>query len=131
MGKIMRKGRVVILLAGRRSGKKAIIVKSNEDGGKKERRFPHALVCGIERCPRKVTRAMSQTKTERKSRMKPFVKYVNYNHMLPTRFMVKDDFEFRSATTEGKKSVLKELKAKFQERYLQNMGGEKQATADF
>ena len=138
MGKIMRKGRVVILLAGRRSGKKAIIVKSNEDGGKKERRFPHALVCGIERCPRKVTRSMSETKAARKSRMKPFVKYVNYNHMLPTRFMVKDDFEFRSATTEdrmntpeGRKTLVKELKNKFQERYMQNMGGEKQATADF
>merc|ERR1719199_1882861 len=138
MGKIMRKGRVVILLAGRRSGKKAIIVKSNDDGGKKERRFPHALVCGIERCPRKVTRAMSATKAERKSRMKPFVKYVNYNHMLPTRFMIKDDFEFRALATEdkmntaeGKKGLVKELKSKFMERYMQNAGGEKQATADF
>jgi len=31
----MRKGRIVILLAGRRSGKKAVIVKTNDDGGKK------------------------------------------------------------------------------------------------
>ena len=38
----MRKGRVVILLAGRRSGKKAIIVKSNEDGGKKVRNIPNS-----------------------------------------------------------------------------------------
>ena len=81
---------------------------------------------------------MSETKAKRKSRCKPFVKYVNYNHMLPTRFMVKDDFEFRSAATEdrmntpeGRKTLVKELKNKFQERYMQNMGGEKQATADF
>jgi len=30
----MRKGRVVILLAGRRAGKKAIIVKQNDEGKK-------------------------------------------------------------------------------------------------
>merc|ERR1712083_860306 len=137
MGKIMRKGRVVILLAGRRAGKKAIIVKQNDEG-RKDKKFAHALVVGIDRYPRKVTKAMDQKKVDRKSRIKPFVKYVNYNHMLPTRFMVKEDFEFRScatedkmSTAEGRKAVVKELKAKFQERYMQNAGGEKQATADF
>merc|ERR1712166_765107 len=131
MGKIMRKGRVVILLAGRRAGKKAIIVKQNDEG-RKDKKFAHALVCGIERCPRKVTKAMSQTKIERKCRMKPFVKYVNYNHMLPTRFLVKEDFEFHSAVTEdkmataeGRADLKKELKKSFQERYLQNFNGEK------
>jgi len=86
-------------------------------------KFAHALVCGLERCPRKVTKAMSAKKVERKSHMKPFVKYVNYNHMLPTRFMVKQDFEFRSLATEdkmntpeGRKALKKELKDKFQER---------------
>merc|ERR1711935_1193924 len=111
MGKIMRKGRVCILLAGRRAGKKAIIVKQNDEGKKdKNMKFAHALVMGLERCPRKVTKSMSAKKVERKSHMKPFVKYVNYNHMLPTRFMVKEDFE---------------------ERYMQNKAGEQQATADF
>jgi large subunit ribosomal protein L27e len=63
---------------------------------------------------------MTQTKVDRKSRMKPFVKFVNYNHMLPTRFMVKEDFEFRSLATEdkmntpeGRKTLKGELKAKF------------------
>ena len=66
---------------------------------------------------------MSQTKIDRKCRLKPFVKYVNYNHLLPTRFMVKEDFEFRSLATEdkmntaeGRKTLKTELKAKFQER---------------
>ena len=66
---------------------------------------------------------MNAKKIERKSRMKPFVKYVNYNHLLPTRFMVKDDFEFRSAVTEEsmnnaetRKTVLKQLKTDFQAR---------------
>jgi len=55
--------------------------------------------------------------------MKPFVKYVNYNHLLPTRFLVKEDFEFRSTVTEdkmntaeGRADLKKELKKSFQER---------------
>ena len=137
MGKIMKRGRIVILLAGRRAGMKAIIVKQNDDG-KKDKKFAHALVCGIERPPRRVTRAMNAKKIERKSRMKPFVKYVNYNHLLPTRFMVKDDFEFRSTVTEDimanaetRKTVLKQLKNDFQARYMKNEGAEKQANANF
>ena len=137
MGKIMKRGRIVILLAGRRAGKKAIIVKQNDDG-KKDKKFAHALVVGIERSPRRVTRSMNAKKQERKSRMKPFVKYVNYNHLLPTRFMVKDDFEFRSTVTEDimanretRKTVLTQLKTDFQNRYMQNEGAEKQANANF
>merc|ERR1712160_120457 len=137
MGKIMKRGRIVILLAGRRAGKKAIIVKQNDDG-KKDKKFAHALVVGIERSPRRVTRSMNAKNIEHKSRMKPFVKYVNYNHLLPTRFMVKEDFEFRSLATEdkmntpeGRKALKKELKDKFQERYGQHKAGEQQATADF
>merc|ERR1712228_1030318 len=64
MGKIMKKGRVVILLAGRQAGKKAIIIKQNDEG-KKGRKFPHALVAGVERCPRKVTRTMGKKKVEK------------------------------------------------------------------
>merc|ERR1712166_967182 len=111
-----------------------IIVKQNDDG-KKDKKFAHALVCGIERSPRRVTRAMNAKKIERKSRMKPFVKY---NHLLPTRFMVKDDFEFRSTVTEdimnnaeSRKTVLKQLKTDFQARYMKNEGAEKQANANF
>ena len=101
MGKIMKKGRVVILTSGRMAGKKAVIVKNNDDG-KKERKFAHALVVGVERPPRRVTKRMDQKKQDRKSRMKPFVKFVNYNHMMPTRFVLKDDLEFKNVVTEEK-----------------------------
>merc|ERR1711912_183407 len=67
MKKIMKPGRVVILLAGRRAGKKAVIVKQFEDG-KKGRQFPHALVAGVERCPLKVHKG--QSKKEVKSKVK-------------------------------------------------------------
>ena len=49
----MKKGRVVILLAGRRSGKKAIIMKQCDEG-KKNRKFGHALVAGVEAGPKKI-----------------------------------------------------------------------------
>merc|ERR1712154_725304 len=91
MGKIMKKGRVVILLAGRRAGKKAIVIKQIDEG-KKNRKFGHALVAGIERAPKKITKRMGQKRRDRKMRIKPFVKYVNYTHLLATRFLVKEDF---------------------------------------
>jgi hypothetical protein len=39
----MKPGRVVILLAGRHAGKKAIIVKQNDDGKKVNLRIPYSL----------------------------------------------------------------------------------------
>merc|ERR1712083_651054 len=131
-GKIMKKGRVVILLAGRLSGKKAIIIKQNDEAGKK-RKFPHALVAGVERSPRKVTKKMSKKKVERKSTIKPFVKYVNYNHLLATRFIIKDDFDFKNILTDDTMDDPDQRKeAKLQDRYNHPEGpGEKQQMADF
>lgn len=138
MGKIMKKGRVVILTAGRRSGKKAIIIKSIDEG-KKGRKFGHALVAGIERSPKKVTKRMSQKKIDRKTRVKPFVKYVNYTHLLATRFTVKEDFDYTKTVTEEalenpeeRKAMLKSLKSKLEDRYRNPEGaGERQSAADF
>ena len=134
----MKKGRVVILLAGRRAGKKAIIVKQIDEG-RKNRKFGHALVAGVERSPRKVTRRMSQKKIDRKMRVKPFVKFVNYTHLLATRFTVKEDFDFKSIVTEEacetpeeRKAMVKSLKAKLEERAKNPEGaGERQTAADF
>ena len=44
------------------------------------------LVAGIDRYPRKVVRAMSKAKIEKRSKIKPFVKVINFNHIMPTRF---------------------------------------------
>ena len=134
----MKKGRVVILLAGRRAGKKAIIIKQIDEG-KKNRKFGHALVAGIERSPKKITKRMGQKKLDRKMRLKPFVKYVNYTHLLATRFLVKEDFEFKNIVTEEaleapeeRKNMIKALKAKLEERYRNPEGaGERQSAADF
>lgn len=43
-------------------------------------------VAGIDRYPRKVVRAMGKAKLEKRSKIKPFVKVINFNHILPTRY---------------------------------------------
>lgn len=103
----MKPGRVCILLAGRRAGKKAVIVKNFDDGKKGGKPYPHALVAGVERAPLKVHKKMSEKKIARRSKVKPFVKLVNYNHLLPTRFKVTGEFaskgqELKQIVTEDK-----------------------------
>ena len=46
-------GKVVVVLQGRYAGKKAVIVKNNDDGTS-SRNYGHALVCGLSTIPRKV-----------------------------------------------------------------------------
>merc|ERR1712156_466723 len=91
MGKIMKSGKVVLLLSGRYAGRKAVIVKSYDDGTG-DRQYGHALVIGMERYPRPVTKNMSKTKLKRRSKIKPFIKVANYNHMMPTRYSVDINF---------------------------------------
>jgi len=62
----MQPGRVVILLAGRRAGKKAVIVKANDNDKKKGKNFGYALVAGVERYPLKVTKRMVKNKNKMK-----------------------------------------------------------------
>ncbi|KAJ2328734.1 60S ribosomal protein L27B, partial [Coemansia sp. RSA 2702] len=97
MAKFLRGGKVVIILQGRYAGKKAVIVK-NFDEGTPERPYPHALVAGIERYPLKVTRSMTAKKVAARSRVKPFVKVVNYAHLMPTRYSLELE-DIKSAVT--------------------------------
>merc|ERR1712244_86571 len=92
MGKVMKSGKVVLVLGGRFAGKKAVIVK-NYDDGTGEKPYGHALVAGIDRYPRKVTRKMSKKKLKMRSKIKSFVKVLNYNHLMPTRYSVDIPFE--------------------------------------
>merc|ERR1711994_550554 len=84
---------VVLLLSGRYAGRKAVIVKSYDDGTG-DRQYGHALVIGMERYPRPVTKSMSKLKVKRRSKIKPFIKVANYNHMMPTRYSVDTNFTF-------------------------------------
>lgn len=73
MGKIMKSSKVVLVLAGRFAGRKAVIVKSTDEGSA-DKPFGHALVAGIDRYPRKVTKRMSKKKVKSRSKIKPFLK---------------------------------------------------------
>mmetsp|Transcript_13459 Transcript_13459/g.19806 ORF Transcript_13459/g.19806 Transcript_13459/m.19806 type:complete len:146 (+) Transcript_13459:45-482(+) len=120
---IIKAGKVVIVLAGRHAGQKAVVVKTFDDGNS-DKRFAHCLIAGIARGPRKVTRAMSKAKVEKRSKcMKPFVKYVNVRHVFPTRYVV--DLDLKKAVDEAdlveperKIEVKKNLKKVFEDRYL-------------
>ena len=46
-----------------------------------ERPYPHAIVAGIERYPRKVTKGMGKKRIEKRSKVKPFIKVSHRLHM--------------------------------------------------
>ncbi|GAA6084565.1 60S ribosomal protein L27 [Silurus meridionalis] len=122
MGKFMKPGKVVMVLAGRYAGRKAVIVK-NIDDGTADRPYSHALVSGIDRYPRKVTATMGKKKVAKRSKIKAFVKVFNYNHLMPTRYSVDIPLDktvvnkdvFRDPAL--KRKARREAKVKFEERY--------------
>lgn len=73
MGKIMKQGKVVLVLGGRYAGRKAIILR-NYDDGTSDKPYGHALVAGIDRYPRKVHKRMGEKKLHKRSKIKPFLK---------------------------------------------------------
>merc|ERR1711925_17132 len=107
-------GKVVLLLGGRDAGRKAVIVKPSDEGTS-DKPFSHALVAGIDRYPRKVTK--------KRSKVKPFLKVINYNHVMPTRYSVDISFDKTNINKELMKDPMKKKKArnmvrtKFEERY--------------
>merc|ERR1712062_726278 len=113
-GKIMKQGKVVLVLSGRFAGREAIIVKPNDEGTS-DKPFGHALIAGIDRYPRIVTKRMSK--------MKAFLKVVNYNHLMPTRYSVDIALDKDKLNKEVLKDPMKKKKArhivrtKFEERY--------------
>merc|ERR1711988_478565 len=122
MGKFMKPGKVVLVLGGRFAGRKAIIVK-NYDEGSSDKPYGHALVAGIDRYPRKVTKRMGKKKIKQRSKLKSFVRVFNYNHLMPTRYSVDVNMDkqvinkdlFRDPAL--KRKAKKEVKAKLEERY--------------
>lgn len=73
MVKIMKIGKVVLVLSGRYAGRKAIVMR-NYDEGTAEKQYGHAMVAGIDRYPRKVHKRMGKGKLHKRSKIKPFVK---------------------------------------------------------
>lgn len=92
----------------------------------KEHPFAHALIVGIDSAPLRVTKSMSKKKIEHRSRIKPFIKFVNYNHIMPTRYSV-NDIDVKTAVNpatvkkagEARIEARKAAKKLFEQRYLE------------
>ncbi|KAG2169868.1 hypothetical protein D6D06_06471 [Aureobasidium pullulans] len=121
--KFLKVGRVAIISRGRYAGKKVVIIQP-VDQGTKSHPFPHALVAGIERYPQQVTRRMSKARQTKRSKVKPFIKVVNYNHIMPTRYTLEleglkgavtnDTFKEVSQREDAKKNIKKALEERYQ-----------------
>ncbi|GKV37047.1 hypothetical protein SLEP1_g45116 [Rubroshorea leprosula] len=121
MVKFLKPNKAVILLQGRFAGRKAVIVRSFDDGTR-ERPYGHCLVAGISKYPAKVIRKDSSKKIAKKSRVKAFVKLVNYSHVMPTRYTL--DVDLKDVVTadalqsrDKKVTTGKEIKKRFEERF--------------
>ncbi|RVW75580.1 60S ribosomal protein L27 [Vitis vinifera] len=96
MVKFLKPNKAVVLLQGRFAGRKAVIVRSFDDGLDK--------------------------KTAKKSRVKAFIKLVNYNHIMPTRYTL--DVDLKDVVSpdvlqsrDKKVTAAKETKKKLEERF--------------
>ena len=109
MGKYYKPGKVVVVLNGKNAGSKGIIVKSNYDNTK-DRKYPHCLVVGLSKGPRRPTKRNLAKLQERIKKLEAskedyskdqlnalksfgvFIKHYNMSHLLATRYTVKEDF---------------------------------------
>merc|ERR1712099_177994 len=80
--------------------------------GTSDKPFGHALIAGIDRYPRIVTKRMSKKKVKQKSKIKPFLKVVNYNHLMPTRYSVDIALDKDKLNKEVLKDPMKKKKAR-------------------
>lgn len=91
----MKSGKVVVVLSGRYAGKKGLIVKTHDEGSN-DRPYGHALVAGINKYPLRVTKKMGKKRVAKRTRMKAFFKVVNYNHLMPTRYILNEESIYES-----------------------------------
>ena len=128
MVKFYRPGKVVVVLNGRNAGSKGIIVKTNYESTK-ERKYPHCVVVGLSKGPKKPTKrniAKLQQRIKKLESSKDsidkinalksfgvFIKAYNMSHLLATRYTVKEDFGMSKAyeKLENMKKKLKEDEA--------------------
>ena len=67
--KFLKAGKVVLLLNGRMAGKKAVIVKTFDEGTP-DRPYGYCLVAGIQKYPLKITKSMTEKKVAKRSKVR-------------------------------------------------------------
>nr|XP_044988889.1 60S ribosomal protein L27-like [Jaculus jaculus] len=118
MDQFRKPRRVVLVLAGRYSSRKAVVMKNIDDHP-----YSHAVASGTDHYPRKVTAVMGKKKVVKRSKIKSFVKVYNYNHLMPIRNSVDIPLDktvvnkdvFRNPAL--KRKARQDAKVKFEERY--------------
>ena len=106
------------------SQQQQVVIINIQEAGTKSHPFGHALVAGIERYPAGVTRRMSKKRQDKRSKVKPFIKTVNFNHVMPTRYILEleglknavtnDTFKEVSQREDAKKNVKKAMEERYQ-----------------
>ncbi|OAY37298.1 hypothetical protein MANES_11G090600v8 [Manihot esculenta] len=103
------------------AGRKVMIIKSFDEGTC-DRPNGHCLVAGIKKYPSKVIKKDYAKKTAKKSHVKYFVKLVNYQHLMSTRYTLdvdlKDVVSVDALQSKHKKvTACKDTKARFEEKF--------------
>ena len=133
MAKFYKPGRVVVVTNGKFAGKKGIIIRSNFEQTK-TKKYPHCLVLGLSKAPRRVTKKYlkkveektknlekkitegkaTQESLEKLKRFGVFLKTYNMNHILATRYKVTDNFgiDNHMSKIENVEAEIKEVTAK-------------------
>ncbi|KAE8793216.1 60S ribosomal protein L27-3 [Hordeum vulgare] len=115
MVKFLKPGNAVIVLHSRYAGKKAVIMRVFEEGTH-DRPYGYCLVASLAKYPKKVIRKDSTKKMAKKSRVKVFLKLVNYTLDVDLKEVVSHAPD--SLTTKDKKLIAaKSAKAKLEERF--------------
>ena len=79
-------------------------------------------VAGINRYPRKITKAMDSKVASKRGRIKAFLRTINVNHLMPTRYEL-TDVEFKGLADQGKntkdarREKLLHIKGEFEKRF--------------
>lgn len=122
-------GRFAILLHGRHAGKKVIVLSVFNEPSE-TRKYPHAIVLGIEKAPKLLSKDMTQEQMVKRTQIKTFIKTVNYNHLLLTRHVLKEEDFWTKIKVETliksmddtaeKKTALQEVSKVLRQKYLNN-----------
>ena len=141
MAKFYKAGRIVVVTNGKYAGKKGIIIRSNFEQTK-TKKYPHCLVLGLSKAPRRVTkkylkRLEDRTKNltekianktadaeslQKLKRFGVFLKSYNMNHILATRYKASDNYGIENHMTkiENIETELKETNSKLNKKEAEN-----------
>ena len=87
MSSCFKMGRIVIILNGRHAGKKAIVIK-DKISSVTNSLSNNIRIIGIKNFPSKNIRTKKTSTIDSKRGIKVFLKLINKNHVLPTRYFV-------------------------------------------